>query len=94
MKTVVYTYIAYKIPFIGSLLKPFIHFYTRRVIEQDVWIMDVQGRNLDPNHRVAKFMSTPADEPHLQIERLRQLGILGDDRVLSITKSESVDIYI
>ncbi len=94
MKTRVYTYIAYKIPVIGSLLKPFIHFYTRRVIEQDVWIMDVQGRNLNPNHMPAKFMSTPADEPHLQIERLRQLGIQGDDRLMSVTKNEKVDIYI
>ena len=93
MKSRVYTYIAYKIPVIGKIIKPFIHYYTRQVIEQDVWIMDVQGRNLIPG-AANNFQSTPADEPHLQIERLRSLGISGDERVYSIEKKSETTIWI
>lgn len=93
MKTRVYTYIAYKIPIIGRLIEPFIHYYTRQVIEQDVWIMDVQGRNLKARVKT-NFQSTPADEPHLQIERLRSLGIQGDERVYTATKKATTTIWI
>lgn len=93
MKTRVYTYIAYKIPLIGGIIKPFIHYYTRQVIEQDVWIMDVQGRNLNPDE-MWNFQSTPADEPHLQIERLRRMGIEGDDKVYSVEKKSEAIIWI
>lgn len=92
MKSRVYTYIAYQIPFIGPLIKPFIQYYTRQVIEQDVWIMDVQRANLDPD-TTPRFQSTPADEPHLQIERLRNLGIEGAD-VYSIEKKVETTIWI
>ena len=92
MKSRVYTYIAYKIPIIGCILKPFISYYTRQVIEQDVWIMDVQRANLDPNVN-AKFQSTPADEPHLQIERLRTMGINGED-LYQIEKKVETTIWI
>lgn len=93
MKTRVYTYIAYKIPVIGKIIKPFIHYYTRQVIEQDVWIMDVQGRNLNPN-LPNTFQSTPADEPHLQIERLRNLGMKGDEKVYTAEKKVEAIIWI
>lgn len=93
MKTRVYTYIAYKIPVIGKFIKPFIHYYTRQVIEQDVWIMDVQGGNLNPNENW-NFQSTPADEPHLQIERLRSLGREGDERVYTLEKKSEATIWI
>nr|BDT29608.1 aromatic ring-hydroxylating dioxygenase subunit alpha [Bacteriovorax sp. HI3] len=93
MKTRVYTYIAYKIPVIGKFIKPFIHYYTRQVIEQDVWIMDVQGRNLNPSENW-NFQSTPADEPHLQIERLRSLGRAGDPRVYTTEKKSEATIWI
>lgn len=92
MQSRVYTYIAYKLPFIGGILKPFIQFYTRQVIEQDVWIMDVQRANLIPGE-TPRFQSTPADEPHMQIERLRSLGIDGED-VYSIKKKVETTIWI
>lgn len=93
MKSRVYTYIAYRIPIIGKCLKPFIQFYTRQVIEQDVWIMDVQSRNLDPN-LPTHFQSTPADEPHLQIEFLRKLGAEGNPKLYEMTKKEEKIIWI
>lgn len=92
MQSRVYTYIAYHIPYIGKILEPFIHYYTRQVIEQDVWIMNVQRENLNPNE-ANKFMSTPADEPHLQIERLRSLGIDGED-VFKVEKKVETTIWI
>lgn len=93
MKSRVYTYIGYKLPFLGKILKPFIHYYTRQVIEQDVWIMDVQGRNLNPSEPI-QFQSTPADEPHLQIERLRSAGINGDRNINEIEKKSEATIWI
>jgi phenylpropionate dioxygenase-like ring-hydroxylating dioxygenase large terminal subunit len=92
MKSRVYTYIAYHIPFIGPFIRPFIQFYTRQVIEQDVWIMDVQRPNLDPDIP-SRFQSTPADEPHLQIERMRQAGIKGED-VYNLEKKVETTIWI
>ncbi len=93
MKSRVYTLIAYKIPVIGFLLEPFIHYYTRQVISQDVWIMDVQGRNLNPTVPFT-FQSTPADEPHLQIERLRMLGKNRENDLSKIEKKVGVIIWI
>lgn len=92
MKSRVYTYIAYHIPYLGKILKPFIHYYTRQVIEQDVWIMDVQRANLNPD-RPNRFMSTPADEPHLQIERLRSIGVSGEN-IYDIEKNVETTIWI
>jgi phenylpropionate dioxygenase-like ring-hydroxylating dioxygenase large terminal subunit len=91
MKCRVYTYIAYQLPYIGKILKPFIQFYTRQVIMQDVWIMDVQKTNLKLENNL--FVSTPADEPHLQIERMRTVGIEGGD-VNTISKKVETTIWI
>lgn len=93
MKSRVYTLIGYKLPIVGKILKPLIHFYTRQVIEQDVWIMDVQGRNLNPS-LTTNFQSTPADEPHLQIERLRNLGASGDRSVFEVENKAEAIIWI
>ncbi len=92
MKSRVYTYIAYKLPYLGFFLKPFIQFYTRRVIEQDVTIMAIQSKNLNLG-QMPTFHSTPADEPHLQIEKLRRLGTLGED-VSQVSKITKTDIWI
>lgn len=93
MQCRVYTYIAYQLPYFGKILKPFIHFYTRQVIEQDVKIMQIQSANLDPNVRPS-FQSTPADEPHLQIEHLRKLGIEGNPKLYEVEKKVETKIHI
>ncbi len=73
-QTRVYTWIAYDVGFWSKCLKPFMRFYTRRVIQQDVEIMKNQGDNL-------KFFgetegkSTSADELHLAIDRMRVQGV-------------------
>lgn len=92
-KSRVYTYIGYRIPLIGPILKPFIQYYTRQVIEQDVWIMDVQMKNLIGQDH-PRFQSTPADEPHLQIERLRELGVKGDSGLWEVEKNVEGEMWI
>jgi hypothetical protein len=92
-KSRVYTYIAYKIPMIGGAIKSFLNFYTRKVIEQDVVIMDHQKENLIHEEK-PRFQSTEADEPHIQIERLRGLGVFDYEKVYSERKEKEVSFFI
>ncbi|MFP5458852.1 MAG: Rieske 2Fe-2S domain-containing protein [Bacteriovoracia bacterium] len=89
----VYTYIAYKIPIFKKLLKPFFGFYTRQVIEQDVEIMHTQGKALRQDD-VRAFRSTPCDELHVQIERLRHYGKTGSPLLHSYTSMKEIDFWI
>lgn len=66
----VYTWIAYQVGPLSRVLKPFMRFYTRKVITQDVEIMKNQGDNLKIWGESA-WKSTAADELHLAIDRLR-----------------------
>ena len=72
LKTRVYTAIIYKVGFLSEILKPFFRFYTRRVIQQDVEIMAIQGQNFKFDFRT-QFESTDADVVHAEIEKLRTL---------------------
>lgn len=73
LKTRVYTWIAYDVGRVSWFLKPFLRFYTRKVITQDVEIMKNQGDNFRHWGKM-EFRSTPADELHLAIDRLREMG--------------------
>ena len=82
LRTRVYTWIAYKfenLGLLGPLLRPFFNAYTRKIIQQDVEIMANQGQNFARNIN-PEFHHTPADDVHLAIERLRDLGAKGDER--------------
>lgn len=92
LKSRVYTYIAYKIPRFSRLVKPAIQFYTRKVIEQDVKIMRNQSGTFKETKEQV-FRSTPADEVHLAIERLRDQGAKGLD-VSSITSHKDIEFWI
>jgi phenylpropionate dioxygenase-like ring-hydroxylating dioxygenase large terminal subunit len=74
--TRVYTHIAYRLP-LGRMLTPFFRFYTRRVIEQDVAIMQQQGDNLRREPR-PRFHHTAADVIHVAIEQLRDAAARGE----------------
>jgi len=71
-KSRVYTLISYNLGSrrIGRLLKPFLRPYTRKVIQQDVDIMAIQGANLAA-HPTPHFHHSEADLHHLWIELLR-----------------------
>jgi len=72
-KSRVYTWISYKVGAISWLLKPFMSWYTRVVITQDVDIMKIQGDNFRLMGE-GPFRSTQADELHLAIDRIREAG--------------------
>ena len=93
MKTRVYTFICYKLRYFGWLLKPLLRMYTRRVISQDVWIMNAQRSNLDVT-QAEGFQSVPADIPHLQIERLRTMAARGDPDLYRVSKRVETDFRI
>lgn len=76
-RTRVYTWICYRLPFVGGLLKPFMQFYTRRVITQDVQIMENHGENLRKYPEFfqnANYKNSSADELHIAIEKMRSMG--------------------
>jgi phenylpropionate dioxygenase-like ring-hydroxylating dioxygenase large terminal subunit len=93
LKSRVYTYIAYKIPFFKKLLKPIFGFYTRQVIEQDVEIMHNQGSSLRVDGNLT-FRSTPCDELHIQIERLRFYGKTGNPLLNTFTTKKEINFWI
>ncbi len=74
-KTRVYTWIAYRGNWLAPLLKPVMEKYTRKVIEQDVEIMENHGSNQIRFREKTDWKSTAADEIHLAISRLRELGV-------------------
>ncbi len=53
------------------LAKWFLPLYTRKVISQDVWIMEVHGRNMKV-FKTPDYKSTQVDFMHIYIESLRQ----------------------
>jgi len=91
----VYTYIAYRTgaSWITRLLKPLFRFYTRVVIEQDVRIMANQGASLREDFR-RDFKATDADEIHIAIERLRELGAAGSPELWSFKKKKEKKFWI
>lgn len=70
LETHVYTLISYKLGLLNVPARLLLPPYTRKVIQQDVDIMAIQGEAL--RHRPAQFNSTPADTLHLHIEALRE----------------------
>ena len=68
-------------------------FYTRQVINQDVRIMKNQGESLTYNPQ-RSYRSTPADELHVQIERLRHFGKTNDEKLYSFTIKKDVEFWI
>ena len=93
LKSRTYTYIAYRMAFGSSLVKPFIQFYTRQVIEQDVDIMDEQGRSLAIDS-TSNFRSTDADALHIAIERIRHYGKTDSEQLYKYQEKVEKDFWI
>jgi phenylpropionate dioxygenase-like ring-hydroxylating dioxygenase large terminal subunit len=93
LNTRVYTWIAFRMGRLTRLARPLMQRYTRQVIEQDVAIMKNQGESLriDPS---TDFRSTDADEIHLAIERLRELGVRGDPAAYGVAKHRERAFWI
>ncbi len=93
LKTRVYTYIAYRLAAFNYVIKPFVEYYTRQVIEQDVVIMKNQGDSLRFNPET-NFRSTPADEVHKAIERLRAWGKKDLSQVQQYEHTERAEFWL
>ena len=68
--TLVYTLISYRLGWLNATAPLWLPWYTRRVIQQDVEIMRLQGDNLQ-RFAVPHFHSTAADLLHEHVEALR-----------------------
>jgi phenylpropionate dioxygenase-like ring-hydroxylating dioxygenase large terminal subunit len=92
-KTRVYTWIAYDIGFFSRILKGFFQFYTRQVINQDVDIMKKHGdvlRVLGENI----YHSTGADDLHLAIQKMRDMGAEDRARPADMNFTRERDFWI
>jgi phenylpropionate dioxygenase-like ring-hydroxylating dioxygenase large terminal subunit len=69
-ETKVYTLISYKFGWLTPIARLGLAAYTRKVINQDVWIMDVHGKNIKLFEETA-YHSTQCDLMHIYIESLR-----------------------
>lgn len=92
--TMVYTLISYKLGLLNRLVKLPLHWYTRRVIEQDVVIMRNQGSNLKRHGGVCKFNSTEADRLHEYIESLREHAESGGGKEAPEPRKDEIDFWI
>lgn len=96
-RTRVYTWICYHLGFIGFLLKPFMQSYTRKVITQDVEIMENHGVNLkkEPSFfNLSNYRNTSADELHIAIEKLRSQGKEDKDSIMQINYKKEREFWI
>jgi phenylpropionate dioxygenase-like ring-hydroxylating dioxygenase large terminal subunit len=69
-ETIVYTLISYKFGWMTPIARLGLNAYTRKVINQDVWIMDIHGKNIQKFGQT-DYRSTQCDYMHLYIESLR-----------------------
>lgn len=102
-QTRVYTWISYKIGPLTHMIKPFMNFYTRKVIQQDVEIMINHGNSLKSFenlqgpiefNKLQGFYSTQADEMHLLIDRMRSLGKESVHRTMEINTDRLREFWI
>lgn len=73
-ETLVFTLISYRLGWLNFLAPIWLPFYTRKVIQQDVDIMRIQGDNLKRFGGEMEFNSTEADLLHEYIESLREFA--------------------
>lgn len=83
----VFTLITYKFGWMNPLASLWLPWYTRKVIQQDVDIMNLQGENLK-RFATNSFESTPSDQMHVAIEELRKAAALNQEKETKTFKSE------
>jgi hypothetical protein len=74
----VYTLITYKFGWLNPIAGLGLNAYTRKVINQDVWIMKVHGDNVQ-SLKQTDYKSTQADTMHIYIESLRNWAALNGE---------------
>jgi phenylpropionate dioxygenase-like ring-hydroxylating dioxygenase large terminal subunit len=89
--SMVYTLISYKFGWLTPLAKLALAAYTRKVIDQDVWIMKEQSTVLQ-QYGAAHYHSSQCDTMHVYIESLRKAAQL-DEPVLS-NKKKQIEFWV
>jgi len=92
-ETWVYTLISYKLGAANRIGKRFLPWYTRRVIQQDVDIMEIQRRAFRA-HGPARFHETEADRLHVHIEALREWEASGGEGPRPEPLVEEIEMWI
>jgi len=92
-ETRVFTLISYRLGWFNTVARQLLPWYTRKVIEQDVDIMEIQSRGLK-HYKKEEFMSTPADRLHVHIEALRKWAQDGGTRRKPSPKVDHVEFWI
>lgn len=91
--SLVFTLISFRVGrVLNPLIRPFLSFYTRRVIDQDVDIMKVHGVNM--KHYGRSYTSTPVDTVHVFIESLRDWAEGGGRGPKPSPRTETVKFWI
>ena len=85
-ETRVYTLISYRLGWMNFFARWFMPWYTKKVIMQDVWIMDHQGHNLQAFNEI-NYQSSQVDYMHLYIESLRDAA-MKEERVPAPIKKQ------
>jgi len=85
--------IAFRIGALSRAFKPFMRFYTRKVIEQDVDIMKNQGENLQLAY-TKRCQPTDADIVHAYVAQLRNYARRGDPKAFTMEKKSSALIWV
>jgi nitrite reductase/ring-hydroxylating ferredoxin subunit len=92
-KSRVYTFIGYRLKFVGKFVKPLISFYTRQVIEQDVRVIDHQYVNANQLNDF-KEINTSCDLPHVYMRKIREMGKTSETEPFEFTAKKSSELYI
>lgn len=92
-KAVVYTAITYKFGVLNLIARLFLPWYTRKVIMQDVDIMEIQTANLERFGK-RRFHSTEADLIHRSIEALREHAERGEVEPLPEPKKSRIAFWM
>ncbi|MEM6730801.1 MAG: aromatic ring-hydroxylating dioxygenase subunit alpha, partial [Myxococcota bacterium] len=94
METHVFTRISFKLGMWNRLARLLLPPYTRKVIQQDVDVMDMQGRALKHYGGRTEFNSTPADRLHVYIESLRNFAARGNRGEKPRSEVSNIEFWI
>ena len=90
--TLVYTDLTYNFGLFNDLARPFVRWYSQRVIDQDVMILAAQMENI--RCYGADFRDTPADIIHRCVESLREAIARGEDPWALPPLSREIEFYV
>jgi len=92
-QTKVFTLITYKFGLLSPFIKPLLNGYTRKVIQQDVWIMKLQGNQIQKFPK-QDFISTQVDFMHLFIESLRAYAEENNAKKMPLPVAKEITFWV